>query len=226
MLACYPDDWDTRCDLIDSLMRRGDFDQAAQVIEDAPAMPHEDSYIYRMVEVYMKTRPYTAITHLNRFLARNADDPKANLAIADVYLSMGNAARARGHYRRALDLQPEFRDRLMERRMGINPKAAVMKYRDRKKTSSGRGRRQVNVETVDRSALAPAARSPRNGTPSSPRREEDRPTVVLSARLEERRQKQRERRKDEKKNGIGLVLLAVLSIASLAAVVYWLVQRG
>jgi tetratricopeptide (TPR) repeat protein len=224
MLAYYPDDWDTRCDLIDTLMLRGDLDQAVQLIEEAPAMPEEDSYLYKMVEVYMKTSPYTAITLLNGLLARNAEDPKANLAIADVYLSMGNAAKARDHYRRALDRQPEFRDRLMERRMGVNPKAPVMKYRDRKKANSGRGRRQVNLETVDRSALGPAPRSFRNGSPPSQRRQPSEP--VRSERLEERRQRRRERKKEEKKGVVGLVLLAVFSLISLLGVVIWLFQRG
>ncbi|MCP5541991.1 MAG: tetratricopeptide repeat protein [Akkermansiaceae bacterium] len=162
MLAHYPEDWDTRAELLDTLIRRGDYDEAVATIAAAPAMPVDPSHLYKMVEVYRRANPLTAVTLLNGMISANPDDPKAHLACADVYAVQGNGAKAREHYRRAVELRPEFRDREMEQQIGVNPNAPTVKLHDRKRAQSAKTQRLLKVATVEipKTGAAGAKRGP------------------------------------------------------------------
>ena len=82
MLAQYPDDWETRCDLVDNLAMRGEINLAVQVIEDAPHLPVDSGHLYKLVEVYTKANPHVAIALLRGVVANDPKDPKAHLAFS------------------------------------------------------------------------------------------------------------------------------------------------
>ncbi len=165
LLAQYPDDWETRCELVDTLAGRGDTDGAVAVIEEAPHLPVDSSHLYKLVEVYAKANPNVAVALLRGVVANDPKDPKAHLAFADVYATIGNGARAREHYRTCLRLRPEFRDLTLERRIGIQPHTPTVKLLDREqfRAATGRGRRRGHPDVM---ATAPPRSAARPARPS------------------------------------------------------------
>ena len=184
MLAQYPDDWETRCDLVDNLAMRGEINLAVQVIEDAPHLPVDSGHLYKLVEVYTKANPHVAIALLRGVVANDPKDPKAHLAFADVYAAVGNGAKAREHYRTCLKLRPEFRDLALESRIGIQANAPTVKLLDRDQFQKVTGRQRAGHPDVVANSRRGAAtsRSPRRNADrrSTPRRDVSAAAIVTT----------------------------------------------
>jgi tetratricopeptide (TPR) repeat protein len=114
-----PDNWELRLAAAATLAAEGRPGEAMAVLDAAPSPPGDESDLLQCAELYARTQPAKAVSLLHAWLQLHPDAPVVHLAMADTAFRLGDRDGAAAYYRRAIEIQPEYRDPDLEIRYGL-----------------------------------------------------------------------------------------------------------